>query len=418
MTNDEYRLVLSEIISSLPSILGGECKSIWLFDIANGKSSAHDRDLALDASSKSSSLSLKIITLLKYIVRFFILHIIFGEPSKKHSKAYIGYLVDVDDHGISNHLRKEDIREYDIFYWYISSANSLKNLLKKRLNSEWVANTRILECYCPKWSFFKNLIRSVFVFYSIPRRYRCYSSYMTTFDVLNKIESIEALTSLGYRCVKYLSEQYVWEDILTSLSKGSLVTEAYCHNLAGPDDLKLNNLFCYMTQADKYYIKYSAHQIMLSGIAANVEVIDVLTKPSMSIISPEINGFVVFGHFSIQSNRLSIDIANELAENYDVFFKPHPSGKYDGISRNVTVTKNMADLDGLVNICFFPTKMLDYCFEHSIPTLIFYNNRFDYTAKFLGKLDIPFATYSDIKDGDFLHFIDADGSGLRGLYAK
>ena len=129
MTNDEYRLVLSNMASSLPSLLGGQYKSTWLFDIANGKLDAHDRGLTLNVSSKSESISLfiKIITLLKYIVRFFILHIIFGRPSKKHSKAYIGYLVDVDHHGISNHLRSEDTGGYDIFYWYISSANSLKN---------------------------------------------------------------------------------------------------------------------------------------------------------------------------------------------------------------------------------------------------------------------------------------------------
>lgn len=418
MTNDEYRLVLSDIVSSLPAILGGEYKSIWVFDLANGKSSAHDRDLALGAWSKSRSLSFKFITLLKYIVRFFVLHFIFGGANKRHSKAYVGYLVDVDDNGISNHLRKEDTSDYDIFYWYISSANSLNNLIKKRLDSEWVVNARILECYCPKWSFFKNLIKSFFVFYSIPRRYRCYSSYMTTFDVLNKIESIEALASLGYESVKYLSEQYVWEDILTSLTKGNLVTEAYCHNLAGPDDLKLNNLLCYMTQANKYYIKYSTHQIMLSSIASDVEIVAVPNRRSISNDSRQISGFVVFGHFSIQSNRQSIEIANELAKNYDVFFKPHPSGNYDGIARNVTVTKEITALDGFVNICFFPTKMLDYCFENSISTLVFYNNRLDCTAKLLGTLDIPFATYSDIKDGGFIRFIDANGSGLRKIYAR
>ena len=62
---------------------------------------------------------------------------------------------------------------------------------------------------------------------------------------------------MNYEGVRYLSEQYVWEDVLTSLSKSSLVTEAYCHNLAGPNDLKLNNLYCYMTKAEKYFIKYS-----------------------------------------------------------------------------------------------------------------------------------------------------------------
>lgn len=418
MTNDEYKLLLSEIASSVPSILNRDCKSIWFFDIANGKTNLHDRDLAINASSKSTPLSLKIIALLKYILRFFMLHIIFGVSSKKHAKAYIGYLVDVDDHGISNHLRAEDTSKYDIFYWYISNANNLKNLLKQRLNSGWVINARILECYCSKWSFIKNLIRSVFVYYAIPKRYRFYSSYMTTFDVLNKIESIKALTCMGYEGVKYLSEQYVWEDILISLSKGLLVTEAYCHNLAGPDDLKLNNLLCFMNQADKYCIKYSIHQTMLSNIDAEVEVMDIVKKPPKSIISPKIKGFAVFGHFSIKSNCMSIAIANKLAENYDVFFKPHPSGKHDGISRDVRVTNKIVDLDGIVNICFFPTKMLDYCFENSTPTLILNNDRFNYTAKFLEKSNIPFATYSEIKDGSFLNFIDEDGSGLRGIYAK
>lgn len=418
MTNDEYRLVLSEITRSMPSLLGEGCKSIWLLDIANGKLNFHDQDSESKILSRLVLLSSKMINLLKYIVRFFVLRMIFGSSIKKYSNAYIGYLVDVDNNGISNHLRNEDIREYDIFYWYISSANSLMNLIKLRLNNGWVTNTRILECYCSKRSFIRNLFRSIFVFYSIPKRYRFYSSYITTFDILNKIDSIKALTSLGYVKVRYLSEQFVWEDILISHSKSSIVTEAYCHNIVSPDDLKLNNLSCYMNQADKYYIKYSAHQNMLSDIDTEVEIIGVVRKPSKSIFSTEIRGFNVFGHFSFQSNRLSIDIANKLAENYDVFFKPHPSAKYDGISKNVRVINKMVDIDGIVNICFFPTKILDYCFENSVPTLVFYNNRFDSTSKYLEKLEIPFAIYSDIKNGDFLSFIDADGSGLRGIYAN
>ena len=62
--------------------------------------------------------------------------------------------------------------------------------------------------------------------------------------------------------------------------------------------------------------------------------------------------------------------------------------------------------------------MMDYCFENSMPALIFYHNRSDDTAKFLQKLGVSFATYSDIQDEFFLSSIDPDASGLRGMYSK
>jgi len=224
MKNGKYRSLLLEINRSVPTILKGGVKSIWFFDVANGKLSSHDRNLALDTSSLQSS---RAIAFLKYVVRFFILHIIFSKPKKNNYRAYIGYLVDVDDKGLSNHLRVEETQGRDIFYWYISSANSLKGIIKERIKNGWVADARILECYCSKLSFLKNTFRAFFVFYSIPKRYRHYLYYLTVLDVLNKIESIRIFKSEGYESVKYLSEQYVWEDILTSLGKGFILQKPF-----------------------------------------------------------------------------------------------------------------------------------------------------------------------------------------------
>jgi len=78
----------------------------------------------------------------------------------------------------------------------------------------------------------------------------------------------------------------------------------------------------------------------------------------------------------------------------------------------------ISNLERMVNVCFYPTKMLEYCFSKSASTLVFYNNRVDDTAQFFQKLEIPFATYSDIESGHFLDFIDPDGKRLEGLYAK
>ena len=277
----------------------------------------------------------------------------------------------------------------------------------------------MLENYCSSLSFIKNFFKAFVLFYSIPSKYRIYSSYIAVFDVLNKIKSLEAFINMEYKSVKYLSEQYVWEDILTCLGKSALDTEAVCHNLAGPDDLKLNNLLCFMTQADRYFIKYSIHQAMLREIGVDAQVSNAIPiTPTASSAPRETSGFMVYGSFSPEGNRVTIDIANILARNHVVFFKPHPSGSVDRLSSDVALTRRANECSSLVNICFYPTKMIDYCCENALPTLVFYDNRRDETSRFLEICQIPFATYTDIKTGEFIKYIDFDGRSLRGIYAS